>query len=94
MHGSKHVHELDQYGSVFHDSGAERQLSFDRHQNRNIDAVHEYILISYATPLILRGNRTPDVRWVSVEMLKSRCVVSELHFGVTGSDLFTKMNSG
>ena len=59
---SKCAHEMDQHGSFVDDSGVDRQLSFvaiDRYQNRqkpiNIDAVHEYIFISYATPLILRG---------------------------------------
>lgn len=57
---------MDQYGSVFDDSGFDRQLSFvaiGRHQKRqkptNIDAIHEYILISYVTPLIIPATHSP-----------------------------------
>ena len=65
-HKSKYAHEMDQYGSVFDDFGVGQQLSFvaiDRYQNlqkpTNIDAIHEYILISYATPLITPTTHSP-----------------------------------
>ena len=65
---SKYAPEWDQYWSVFGDFGVDRQLSFsavDRHQYHrkptNNNAIHEYILIPSRAPLILRGNRTPDI---------------------------------
>ena len=57
---------MNQYTSVRNDFGVDQQLSFvaiDRHQNRqnptSIDAAHEHILISYATPLNIPTTHSP-----------------------------------